>query len=90
MSEMLIMIDSQTFRVVAENIAKSEPMNIADAHNYALEIKDTTDGLVEVVETFEWFCVKCGDDYWTQYEEEYKSVKKFPRWRCRSCVMGLL
>ena len=47
------MSDRQTYRVVVENIAKSQPMDIADAHNYALEIKDTTDGLVEVVETFE-------------------------------------
>ena len=90
MSETPTMSDRQTFRVVVENIAKSEPMNIADAHNYALEIKDTTDGLVEVVETFEWFCGKCGDDYWTQYEEEYKSVKKSPRWRCNTCVWGWL
>ena len=80
------MSDRQTYRVVVENIAKSQPMDIADAHNYALEIKDTTDGLVEVVETFEWFCGKCGDEYWTQYEKD----RPVGRWRCNACVWGWL
>ncbi len=52
-----------TFRVVLEGVAKSEPMDIAEAHNYALELRK--EAPVEVVQTYEWFCKKCSDDYWT-------------------------
>ena len=78
----------QTYRVVLDNIAKSGPMGIADAHNYAVELQ--AHGPVEVVETYEWFCMKCGDEYWTQYKPEMENVKQHPRWRCDSCVWGWL
>ncbi len=79
----------ETYRVVVGNKALSGPMEIADAHNYALTVGEQ-DGLVEVVETYEWFCMKCGDDYWSMLEETYNRVKAQPRWRCNTCVWGWL
>ena len=75
----------ETYRVVVGNMALSGPMDIADAHNYALTV-GKQDGLVEVVETYEWFCMKCGDDYFTTIEGD----RPAGRWRCNACVWGWL
>lgn len=82
--------EKMTFRVFCEGRAYSGPMNIADAHNKASTLQQSTDlpadGLVEVIETFEFGCVKCGDDYFTTVEAERPSG----RWRCKACVWGWL
>ena len=77
-----------TYRVVLGEEAKSGPMNIADAHNYALKLPACTP--VRVAETYEWFCRKCGDDFWTMDETYYQHIKKIGRWRCNLCVRSLL
>ena len=78
--------EKMTFRVFCEGRAYSGPMNIADAYNRACDLQQSEDlpigGLTEVIETFEFGCVKCGDVYFTTVEAERPSG----RWRCRACV----
>lgn len=78
-------IDKLTYRVIAGDRTLSGPMNIADAHNYALTV-DEQEQLVEVVETFEYGCCKCGDDYYTLIEQN----RPTGRWRCGACTWSLL
>ena len=82
--------EKMTFRVFCEGRAYSGPMNIADAHNRACDLQQSEDlpigGLVEVIETFEFGCVKCGDDHFTTVEAKRPSG----RWRCNACVWGRL
>ena len=64
-------------------------MGCADAHNHALTIECDDDELVEVVERFNFFCMKCGDDYWTNDYEKFLKIRG-TRWRCEACVWGWL
>ena len=72
--------------------------DFGNAHNNAVEFasgklpipkyiaEDTQGEPVEVKETFEWFCIKCGDDYFTTEE----SQRPKGRWRCGACVYSWL
>ena len=75
-----------TFRVFCEGRAYSGPMDFADAHNHACDLQQSLDipvgGLTEVIETFEYGCCKCGDDYFALSEAE----RPKGRWRCNACV----
>jgi hypothetical protein len=75
--------------VTKDGMPITEMMGCAAAHNHALKIKSDDEELLEVVERFNFFCVKCGDDYWTSAYEEYMKIRG-NRWRCNTCVWGWL
>ena len=70
--------------------------NFAEAHNVAVEYKANPESIeewirdkgkiIEVVESFDYMCMKCGDDFWT---DSLDNVPRVSRWRCRTCVYDL-
>ena len=78
------------FQIMINGEAYGEPMSISDAHNYAIELKnDHPQYEYDVVERYNFFCMKCGDDFWTSCYDEYKKIRSV-RWRCTPCVYSWL
>lgn len=82
---------NETYRVMVNLQAQTGPIkDFAEAHNIASSLtinEPLEEGLIyEVVESYEWMCMKCGDDYFTTIEAD----RPTGRWRCNACVWGWL
>ena len=78
------------FQVMVDGQAFGDPMPISDAHNYALDLRSASPNHeYDVVERYNFFCKKCGDDFWTSDYKHWQKIHK-TRWRCNACVWNLL
>tara|TARA_R110002020_G_scaffold474674_2_gene706713 strand:- start:3916 stop:4188 length:273 start_codon:yes stop_codon:yes gene_type:complete len=78
------------FQVMVDGEAFGNPMPISDAHNYALGLRSISPNhKYDVVERYNFFCKKCGEDFWTSDYLYWEKIHQ-SRWRCDSCVWDLL